>query len=123
MTTAKKTRRLVSVGAATIVAVGAAAAIKSHRARLEAQAAPFHLQEATIDEVHRAISAGQVTCQGLVQAYLNRAKAYNGVSNALVTMDGAPIPEATGAVRAGAPLKFPTIRFGRAAARSFGLAD
>ena len=58
--------------------------------------------------MHRAISAGEITCQGLVQAYLNRAKAYNGVSNALVTMDGASIPQATGAVRAGAPLKFPT---------------
>ena len=58
--------------------------------------------------MHRAIQAGQITCRGLVEAYINRAKAYNGVSDRLVTKDGAPIPAATGTVRAGAPLKFPT---------------
>lgn len=68
----------------------------------------FHLQEATIDDVHRAIQNGQITCRGLIQLYLNRAKAYNGVSNELVTKDGAPIPPAPGVVRAGSPLKFPT---------------
>jgi len=73
-----------------------------------AQAFQFHLQEATIDDVHRAIRAGQITCRQLVQWYFNRAKAYNGVSNQLVTRDGAPIPPPTGTVRAGSPLKFPT---------------
>jgi hypothetical protein len=34
--------------------------------------------------------------------------AYNGVCSLLVTEDGAPVPEAAGAVRAGAPLRFPT---------------
>jgi amidase len=100
-------KRIASAGAA-IIAVGAAGAMTSYRARLEAQAPPFHLMEATIDDVHRAIRTGQITCQGLVEAYLNRAKAYNGVSNTLVTKDGAPIPEAPGVVRAGTPLKFPT---------------
>src|SRR5262249_1769391 len=51
----------------------------------EAYAQPFHLLEATIPEVHRAIQEGQVTCRGLVEAYLNRAKAYNGTCNSLVT--------------------------------------
>jgi amidase len=41
----------------------------------------FHLQEATIDDVHRAIRQGQITCRGLVQLYINRAKAYNGVAD------------------------------------------
>ena len=68
----------------------------------------FHLQDASIDDIHRAIQTGQVTCQGLVQLYLNRAKAYNGVSNELVTRDGRPVPPAPGVVRAGSPLKFPT---------------
>src|ERR1700730_17739403 len=68
----------------------------------------FHLQEATIDDLHRAIRNGQMTCRGVVQLYINRAKAYNGVSDVLVTRDGAPIPPAPGVVRAGAPLKFPT---------------
>ena len=43
-----------------------------------------------------------------MQAYVNRAKAYNGVAHQLVTRDGAPIPPAPGVVRAGAPLTFPT---------------
>jgi amidase len=72
------------------------------------QQSPFHLQEATIDDVHQAIRQGQITCRGLVQLYINRAKAYNGVADELVTKDGAPIPSAPGAIRLGAPLKFPT---------------
>ena len=68
----------------------------------------FHLQEATIDDVHRAIREGRITCRGLVQLYINRAKAYNGVSDELVTKDGAPVPPAPGVIRVGAPLKFPT---------------
>jgi Asp-tRNA(Asn)/Glu-tRNA(Gln) amidotransferase A subunit family amidase len=68
----------------------------------------FHLQEATIDDVHRAIREGQISCRGLVQLYINRAKAYNGVADELVTKDGAPIPAAPGVIRLGSPLKFPT---------------
>jgi amidase len=74
----------------------------------QAQQSRFHLQEATIDDVHRAIRSGQITCQGLVRLYLSRAKAYNGVSNMLVTKDGAAISDAPGVIRAGSPLKFPT---------------
>ena len=68
----------------------------------------FHLEEATIDDIHQAIREGQISCRGLVQLYLNRAKAYNGVADELVTRDGAPIPSAAGVVRAGSPLKYPT---------------
>ena len=68
----------------------------------------FHLEEATISGIHSAIQEGQITCQGLVEAYVNRARAYNGVCTQLVTRDGAPIPAATGAVRAGSPMVFPT---------------
>ena len=70
--------------------------------------ASFRLEEATIADVHRAIRSGQISCQGVVQGYINRAKAYNGVPSELVTIDGAPIPQAYGTVRAGARLKFPT---------------
>jgi amidase len=73
-----------------------------------AQPAPFRLEEATIDDVHRGIRAGQITCRGLVEAYLARARAYNGISSQLVTADGAPVPPVAGAVRAGVPLRFPT---------------
>jgi amidase len=51
------------------------------------QQVSFHLEEATIDDVHRAIRDGKITCRGLIQLYINRAKAYNGVSNVLVTKE------------------------------------
>jgi amidase len=69
---------------------------------------PFVLEEATIDELHEAIKSGQTSCVAVVQHYIERVRAYNGVCSALVTEDGTPIPEVTGAVRAGAPLRFPT---------------
>ena len=68
----------------------------------------FVLEEATIDELHAAIKAGQTTCVDVVRHYLARVRAFNGTSNLLVTQDGAAIPEAKGFPRGGAPLKFPT---------------
>ena len=72
-----------------------------------ANARPFRLEEATIDELHQAIKNGQVTCVAVVQNYIERARAYNGVASVLVTEDGALVPEATGTLRAMAPLRFP----------------
>jgi amidase len=69
---------------------------------------PFCLEEATIEGLHRAIRAGQTNCVAIVQHYIERARAFNGVASVLVTEDGAAIPEATGTVRAMAPLRFPT---------------
>jgi amidase len=69
---------------------------------------PFRLEEATIDELHRAIKAGRTSCVAVVQHYIERARAFDGVAGALVTKDGAPVPEAKGAVRAGVPIRFPT---------------
>ena len=69
---------------------------------------PFRLEEATIDEMHRAIQAGEITVVEIVKRYIARARAYNGVSSALVTEDGKPVPPALGTVRAGAPVCFPT---------------
>ena len=77
-------------------------------AQLDAQEKPFRLEEATIEELHAAIKSGQTTCVAIVQHYIDRVRAYNGVASALVTPDGAPVPVATGAVRAQAPLRFPT---------------
>ena len=68
----------------------------------------FSIEEAAITDIHSAIRSGQTSCRLIVQAYISRAKAYNGTCTALVTKDGAPVPPATGAVRAGAPLTFPT---------------
>ena len=69
---------------------------------------PFCLEEATIDEMRRAIQSGEITVVEIVQHYIARARAYNGVSSALVTEDGDPLLSATGTVRAGALLQFPT---------------
>src|ERR1700733_15360156 len=68
----------------------------------------FRLEEATIEELHRAIRAGRTTCVAVVEHYLARARAYNGVASLLVTEDGATVPAASGAVRAGEALQFPT---------------
>ena len=80
---------------ASVALAGAAIWVATATPNAQAQA-PFHLEEATIADVQRAIQQGQTTCQGIVQAYIERAKAYNGVSNALLTEDGAPIPAAPG---------------------------
>src|SRR5229473_2613612 len=48
---------------------------------IQASAAPawqFHLEEATIADVHRAIRAKQVTAVQLVNLYFKRIEAYNG---------------------------------------------
>ena len=58
--------------------------------------------------MHRAIEAGQTTCVAIVQQYIARVRAFNGVASALVTGNGAPIPEARGAVRAMSPIRFPS---------------
>jgi amidase len=69
---------------------------------------PFRLEEATIDDLHRAIRDGRTTCLVVVERYIARARAFNGVASRLVTADGAPVPAATGAIRAEAALRFPT---------------
>jgi amidase len=68
----------------------------------------FRLEEATIDDLHDAIRAGRTTCVDVVKHYLARVRAFNGVASLLVTEDGAPVAPATGTVRGGAPLAFPT---------------
>src|SRR5439155_69509 len=57
---------------------------------------PFRLEEATIDELHAAIRAGDTTCVEVVRRYIERARAYNGVASLLVTEDGGRIPQAVG---------------------------
>src|SRR5215813_1629993 len=68
----------------------------------------FQPEEATIEEMHAAIRAGEINCVQIVQHYIDRARAFNGVASALVTADGAPVAPVTGAVRARMPLSFPT---------------
>lgn len=70
--------------------------------------AQFRLEEATIDSIHSAIKSGETTCTQVIEAYIERAKAYNGVCTMPVTADGSRIPKVQGAVRAGAAITFPT---------------
>jgi amidase len=76
--------------------------------RAASAADQFKLEEATIEDIHGGIKNGQITCKGLVQAYMDRVKAYDGVCTKLVTAKGESIPAAKGMMRAGAPLQFPT---------------
>ena len=52
---------------------------------------PFQLEEATINELHAAIRAGDITVVVVVQRYIARVRAYNGVCSTLVTRDGAAV--------------------------------
>jgi Asp-tRNA(Asn)/Glu-tRNA(Gln) amidotransferase A subunit family amidase len=89
--------------------VGGGCAVALLFSSLGSAAGPgFQVEEATISGIHAAITSGQTTCRQIVEAYVQRARAYNGVCTALVTRDGGPIPLAKGYRRAGAPLLFPT---------------
>ena len=62
------------LGIATAVLYAAHVALMA-----KAAAAPrFHLEEATIADVHRAIRAKEITAEQLVQLYFKRIEAYNG---------------------------------------------
>lgn len=73
------------------------------------RSAGFQIEEATIDDVHAAIRQGRTTCRDVVQAYVQRARAYNGVCTQLVMRDGASLAGVgRGTVRAGQSLAWPT---------------
>jgi hypothetical protein len=63
---------LNSVGGISALAQGAATPQAAPR-----PAAPFQVLEATIDGIHRAMRAQQLSCTQLVQAYLDRIAAYD----------------------------------------------
>ena len=73
-----------------------------------ASAQGFQIEEATIGGIQRAIRAGETTCVQVVEAYVERARAYNGICTQLVTADGGRVAPGRGAVRAGAPVEFPS---------------
>src|SRR5688572_18922396 len=61
------------------------------------QIPPFHLIEATIDDVHRAYRDGRLTAHQLVQLYLSRIEAYDKTAasiNAIITVNPKAIEEA-----------------------------
>jgi Asp-tRNA(Asn)/Glu-tRNA(Gln) amidotransferase A subunit family amidase len=114
-TRANGARRLVAGWLLATVSAGVAVArldadqaVGSNARAASASRAPaFHVEEATIADLHRAIQRGETTCQAVVQAYIDRARAYNGTCTQLVTRNGAPVAAGDGAVRAGRPTSFP----------------
>ena len=68
----------------------------------------FQLEEATISQLHAAIKAGRITLVQVVERYLARVRAYNGVASMLITEDGATLPPAPGVTRGKQALAFPT---------------
>jgi Asp-tRNA(Asn)/Glu-tRNA(Gln) amidotransferase A subunit family amidase len=82
-------RRLLS-------AAGLAAALTLITTSARGQA-PFHLQEATIDQIRGAFMAGRVTCRDLIGHYLKRIDAYDHAGpalNALQTVNRRALDEA-----------------------------
>src|SRR6516165_8847800 len=63
-----------------MLGVGAGVLCATHLALMaNAASAPrFHLEEATIADVHRAIRAREITAEQIVQLYFRRIEAYNG---------------------------------------------
>src|SRR5262245_21022475 len=61
---------------ASLLCAAAAAALAA--TPVDAQAPAFRLEEATIADIHRAITAKQLTAVQLVTEYLKRIEAYNG---------------------------------------------
>jgi amidase len=64
----------------SMLGIGTAVLCAAHLALIaKAASAPrFHLEEATIADVHRAIRAKEITAEQLVQLYVRRIEAYNG---------------------------------------------
>ncbi len=58
--------------------VGVANAGRPPRPKRPPRDKKFHLVEATIADIHKALKRRELTCEGLVRLYLDRIKAYNG---------------------------------------------
>ena len=61
------------------------------------QTKPFHLLEATIEDIHNAYRSGRLTSHQLVQLYLNRIEAYDKKGpglNAIITINPKALEEA-----------------------------
>jgi len=83
-------------------------AVSSPVGTLYAASKGFQIEEASIEDLHQAIRKRQATCVQIVEAYVERARAYNGACTRLVTEDGAPVAAKPGALRATKLVQFPT---------------
>ena len=98
-TSGKHHWRKLNYSLATLMAIATSTTLRSQS---------FYVEETSITGIQRAIQSGQTSCRQVVQAYIDRAKAYNGVCTALVTKDGAPIAPTAGMMRAGSVLQYPS---------------
>ncbi len=76
---------------------GAASVAAMLLASSAASAQEFQLVETTIDDVHVALTSGQISCQDIVQRYLDRIAAYDQTGpalNAIQTVNPAALREA-----------------------------
>ena len=63
--------------------------------RLKSREVKFQLEEAIIDELHAAIRGGDTTCLAVVQHYLARVSAFNGVASVLGDASGKSAEQVT----------------------------
>ena len=68
----------------------------------------FNVVEASIEDLHAAIKAGETTLVEVTQSYIDRVRAYNGVSSMLVTENGSEVDSVPGVKRGGHEIIFPT---------------
>lgn len=88
--------RSLSAGALAL-AFALAAIVAFPQAQPSQQPPPFHIEEATIAEVHAAMKDGRLTCHQLVEGYLHRIAAYdkNGPAiNAIIEVNPDAVKEA-----------------------------
>jgi amidase len=69
---AATTARVLALAATLLSAVPVSA-----QQRAQTSAAPFHVEETSIAQIHAALKDGSLTCVGLVQQYLRRIDAYD----------------------------------------------
>jgi len=82
---------------AVISALALATLLSVEPRKSTGQAKPFHLLEATVDDIHAAYRAGKLTSRQLVQLYLNRLEAYDKQGpalNAIITVNPKALEEA-----------------------------
>src|SRR5688500_1832713 len=73
--------------------LGYAQSVKPAPAGKASAPSKFRLEEARIEDIHRAIKSRQISCEKLVQAYINRIRAYDGMCVAPVNPNDANDPQ------------------------------
>jgi amidase len=89
--------RKVPVGVLITLLVGGVTSAAAQTPASVSTRGPFHLLEATIDDIHMALKSGQITCRGLVDWYLKRIAAYERTGptlNAIQTVNPLALQEA-----------------------------